>query len=248
MRNRSYRSLRILALLSALAVAACDDSDEAAEQSAPEAPVVSVAGVTTRDIVQTSKFIGVAEPVDDVALIARVEGFLEEVLVKDGSEVTAYQPLFKIEREKFDAAEARAAAGVAQAEANLALAEIELERDTRLLASDTISQSRFDATQANRDAELAIVQSNKADLEQAKLDVTYTQINAPFEGRIGKIDYSIGDLVGPGGKALATLIRVSPIYVSFSISEADYVDAIKRLGEDAAKQLNRENSPPVRIN
>lgn len=247
MHIRPHRRLSVLALVSALALAACDDGDEAAEETAPEPPVVSVAGIATRDIVRTSKFIGTVEPVDDVALIARVEGFLEEVLVKDGSVVTAGDGLFKIEPEKFEAAEARAAAGVAQAEANLALADIELERDTRLLASDTISQSKFDATLANRDAEAAIVQSNQADLEQAQLDVTYTEIHAPFDGRIGKIDYSVGDLVGPSGNALATLIRISPIYVSFSISEREYVDAIKRLGEEAGKQLNPENSPPVRI-
>lgn len=243
-----HRSLTFVLALAVSALAACDEGDSAKDGSAePVAPVVTVVGITSKDVTRTSKFIGTVEPVDDVALIARVEGFLEEVMVKDGSTVKSGQELFRIEPEKFVAAEARATAGVAQAQANLALAEIELERDTKLLASDTIAQSRFDSTIATRDAEVAIVDSKSADLDLAKLDVTYTTIKAPFEGRIGKVDYSVGDLVGPGNGPLATLIRVSPIYVSFSVSERDYIDAVKRLGDPAANNLTRESSPPIRI-
>lgn len=230
-----------------LGLTACDDGDTAAEAPKAEPPVVTVAGITSKDIVRTSEFVGSVEAVDEVDLIARVEGFLQEKLVEDGADVKAGDLLFKIEPDKFTAEKARAAADLAQAEANLALAEIELERDTKLLASATISQSKFDATKANRDASAALVEARKADLEQAELNLTYTEIHAPFDGRIGKTPYSVGDLVGPSSAPLATLVRVSPVYVGFSVSERQYLEAMERLGGDAKKALSREDSPPVRL-
>jgi RND family efflux transporter MFP subunit len=155
--------------------------------------------------------------------------------------------LFRIEPENFAAAQARAVADLEQSEANLALAEIEIERDTKLLASETIAQSRYDATKATRDAEAAIVEAKRADLRQAELNLTYTEIAAPFDGRIGKTHFSVGDVVGPASGPLASLVRVSPVYVGFSLSEGKFFNAMERTDGQARKALNRENSPPVRL-
>ncbi len=231
-----------------LGLSACDDApDNKADAAKTEPPTVSVAGVSSKEIVHTSEFIGSVEAVDDVDLIARVEGFLQETLVEDGASIAAGDVLFRIESENFAAAKARAVADLEQSKANLALAEIEIERDTKLLASATIAQSRFDATKATRDAQAAIVEAKRADLRQAELNLTYTEIAAPFDGRIGKTRFSIGDVVGPASGPLASLVRVSPVYVGFSLSEGEFLAAVERLGGDLSKALNPENSPPIRL-
>ena len=148
---RYFRAIITTALL--LGLSACDDADnKAADAPKTEPPMVSVAGVNSKEIVRTSEFIGAVEAVNDVDLIARVEGFLQETLIEDGAQVSAGDVLFRIEAEKFAAAKAGALADLAQAEANLALAAIDLERDTKLLASKTIAQSKFDATKAANDS------------------------------------------------------------------------------------------------
>lgn len=231
-----------------LALSACDDAgDKTAGAPKAEPPTVTVAGIASREVVRTSEFIGRVEAVDDVDLIARVEGFLLETLVEDGASVAAGDLLFRIEPENFAAAKARAVADLEQSRANLALAAIEIERDTKLLASDTIAQSRFDATRATRDAQAAIVEAKRADLRQAELNLTYTEIAAPFDGRIGKTRFSVGDVVGPASGPLASLMRISPVYVGFSLSEGEFFNAIERTDGQARKALNRENSPPVRL-
>ena len=238
----------IIAAALLLGLSACDDAnDNTAGAPKTEPPTVSVAGVTSKDIVRTEEFIGSVEAVDDVDLIARVEGFLQETLVEDGASVAAGDVLFRIESENFAAAKARAVADLEQSKANLALAEIEIERDTKLLASATIAQSRFDATKATRDAQAAIVEAKRADLRQAELNLTYTEIAAPFDGRIGKTRFSIGDVVGPASGPLASLVRVSPVYVGFSLSEGEFLAAVERLGGNLSKVLNPENSPPIRL-
>ena len=238
----------IIAAALLLGLSACDDApDNKADAAKTEPPTVSVAGVSSKEIVHTSEFIGSVEAVDDVDLIARVEGFLQETLVEDGASIAAGDVLFRIESENFAAAKARAVADLEQSKANLALAEIEIERDTKLLASATIAQSRFDATKATRDAQAAIVEAKRADLRQAELNLTYTEIAAPFDGRIGKTRFSIGDVVGPASGPLASLVRVSPVYVGFSLSEGEFLAAVERLGGDLSKALNPENSPPIRL-
>jgi membrane fusion protein (multidrug efflux system) len=238
----------IIATVLLLGLSACDDADnKAADAPKTEPPTVSVAGVNSKEIVRTSEFIGAVEAVSDVDLIARVEGFLQETLVEDGASVAAGDVLFRIEPENFAAARARAVADLEQSKANLALAAIEIERDTKLLATDTISQSRYDATKATLDAEAAIVDAKHADLRQAELNLTYTEIAAPFDGRIGKTRFSVGDVVGPASGPLASLVRVSPVYVGFSLSEGEFLSAVERIGGDISKVLNSENSPPIRL-
>ena len=220
-------------LLAGLVLAGCDEPEGATGSGAAASPPsVTVTGVAEREIAERSTYVGRVEPVDSVDLIARVEGFLAERLVDNGALVSAGQPLLRLQRDQYEAALAQAKADLAEAEANLALAEIELDRDRKLIKSDTIAQSRLDATTATRDSTAALVEARRARVRLAELDLGYTEIAAPFPGRIGRIAYAPGELVGPGKGPIATLVRLSPIEVGFSISEAQYLAILRRIGGD----------------
>lgn len=232
--------------MSGFVLSSCDDPKDQTGEAEPAAPGVTVAGVAMREITETVRFVGKVEPVDEAEIISRVNGFLVERDVPDGSTVEKGELLFAIEPDEFEANLAAAQADRAQTEANLALAEIELERSTQLLASDTIAQSRYDADLSSRDAVAAQLKAAEAQVRLAELNLSYTKISAPFSGRIGRIAFSTGDIVGPGGGALATLVSLSPVYVTFSISEGTYLTLVQQYGSDLRVEEGRE-ALPVRL-
>lgn len=215
-----------IAFLAAIGLSGCfeDEAEDTAEQGTR--PTVTVAEIVERDVVATERFIGRAEAVDTIDLRARVEGFLEARMAADGELVEAGDTLFLIEPAPYEAALAQADAAVAEASAALQLAEVELERRTELLARGTLSQAEYDITLANRAAAKARLESAEARRDEARIRLRYTELKAPFEGRIGRMQYSQGDVVGPSSGTLANVTRMSPIYVTFGLSERDLVELI----------------------
>jgi len=249
-RAASRRLAALAALGAAALLAACDEAEDKRATAETPPPTVTVAGVTAREITDLSRFVGTVEPVDRAEIVARVEGFLAERLVEDGARVEQDQPLFRIQPDQYEAALAQAKADLAETEANLALAEIELERDAKLLKSNTIAQSRYDATKATRDATAALVAARRAQVRQAELNLGYTEIASPFAGRIGRIAYAAGEVVGPGKGSLAVLVRMRPIEVAFSVSERAYLDVIRRIGGEEGlvlDEIRAEDSPTVTL-
>ncbi|MBA5776548.1 efflux RND transporter periplasmic adaptor subunit [Stappia sp. F7233] len=211
--------------LTALALAACDSQENTAAQA--PAPSVMVSAARTEDVRRSADFVGQVQAVDDIQLVARVSGFLESKNVEDGAKVDKDTLLFTIEKAPYQAELLSAKADQAKAEADDALKIADLERDKDLYEKGHVSKAKYEATLASKEQADAVVEASKAAVTQAELNLSYTDIKAPFPGQIGKTNFSVGDVVGPSSGSLARLVRLSPIYVSFSLSEQDYLTAVK---------------------
>ena len=182
-------------------------------------PSVTVTPVQKIKIAESVERVGQTSAVEDVDLRARVQGFLEERAFEEGGDVKRGDLLFVIERDPYEAEVQRAAAALARARAVLTKTGLDLERAQELRKRDNVSQQRVDdAVAADREA-AADVQAREAELRIAELNLSYTEIKAPVDGRIGRSAYSIGDLVGPDSGVLATLATLDPIYVYWGVGE-----------------------------
>ncbi|MEM1072958.1 MAG: efflux RND transporter periplasmic adaptor subunit [Pseudomonadota bacterium] len=208
-------------------------------------PKVTIAAAYTEELVRESSFIGRGEAFDKTDLVARVTGTIVEVVVDDGAPVKQDDVIFRIEPDTYEAEVAAQTAAVQRAEANVKLAEIELARKTELLRRDTIAQSELDIAQANASIAEADLASAQASLKEAQLDLERTEIKAPFDGRIGRTNVSLGALVSSSTGPLATLVRDAPMYVTFSLSEPQLLGVMERLDTTMTDLLADDRSPKV---
>jgi RND family efflux transporter MFP subunit len=227
--------VRRLILTAAVAVgfvvAGCQELNEFIE---PPPPTVTVATPLDEEVIVRVSFTGRTAPVESVEVRARVEGFLNEVLIEEGRFVREGDVLFTIERAPFEARVGVAEAKLAQAKAARGLAETTLERVERAKERNAASEIEVLLAEAERDAAVATVQGADADLDTAMLDLSYTTIAAPMDGRVSRRFVSEGNLVGKGeATLLTTLVVDDPIYAYFTINERDFV----------TEMLNR---PPAR--
>ena len=156
-----------------------------------------------------------------VDLRARVDGFLEKRLFIEGADVKEGELLFVIEKGLYQAAVEEAKAGVETAEATLKLADLELTRQPELVQRSVAAQARLDDASAKQGEARGNLLAQKAALERAELQLTYTDIRAPITGRIGRANISVGNFVGPQSGSLATIVSQDPIYVSFPVTQRE---------------------------
>ena len=220
----TIRRAPIAVMISAVLVllAACGQ-EQAVEERPP--PSVIVAPVVQKEITNTVEYIGQTIAVNQVSIRARVSGYIEQRLFTEGEDVDVGDDLLVIDQAPFIAQVNRAKAALAQAEAELDRARKDLVRYSGLVKEGATSQQQVDRTQSEVLQGEALILARQAELEQAELNFNFTEINAPISGRIGRAEVTEGNLVGPESGELAYLVQLDPIYVTFSLTEKELINA-----------------------
>ena len=222
-------SLASKAAVSAITLAtACN---VAAAQSPSPPPAVSVTAVVSRQVTETVDYIGRLTAIDKVDIVARVAGFIEERNFTEGQQVKKGDLLFRIEQATYKAAVEQARATLARVQATEVNAKLQLERGKELLRNQNIPQATVDQRAADQAAAQASVLEAQAALEQAEINLGYTLIIAPIDGRIGLATFTVGNLVQPSSGRLATIVSQDPIYVIFQVSQRNILEYRRRAAQ-----------------
>lgn len=184
-------------------------------QGAP--PVVGVVEATRLPITETSEFLGRIEAINRVNVVARVTAFLEARLFTEGAEVKRGDQLYRLERAPFEADLASKQAVVAQLLATLANAKLTADRARTLLGGPAGQQSTYDAAIADQRSLEAQVQSAQAQVRSSQINLDYTTISSPIDGKIGRTAVTEGNVVSAGSGVLTTIVSQDPMYVTFPV-------------------------------
>ena len=213
-------------LLTAALLAGLVSCSKPAPPMAMPSPKVSVALPQTGSVQDWDEYPGHIEAVEIVEVKARVPGYLDSIHFQDGAEVKAGDLLFVIDPRPYRAELDRAQAGRKRAETRLELAKNDFQRAATLHATRAISEEEFDTrNKAVREAESDVASARAAE-EVAQLNLGYTRISAPINGRIGRRLVTVGNLIQAGGvttPALATIVSMDPIYCSFDADEPAFL-------------------------
>jgi membrane fusion protein (multidrug efflux system) len=216
----------IIAALCVIAGCGC-----AVAQGASSPPAVSVSPATLRQVTETGDLIGRVTAIDKVDIVARVPGFIEERYFTEGQKVKTGDLLFRIEQATYKAAVDQQRANLAKAKAAEVNAALQLQRGRELLHNQNIPQATVDQRAADEAAAQANVLQAEALLQQAEINLGYTEIRSPINGRIGIANFTVGNLVDPSSGKLATIVSQDPIYVVFQSSERDILEYKRRIAE-----------------
>ena len=238
--------LLTLLLLFAHALAGCDSKPAA---SSPSPPSVTVAHPLHKTIAEWDEYTGRFVAVETVEIRARVSGFIDSIHFKEGQIVKQGDLLFVIDPRPYRIAVEQAKADVDRAKAKLEIATLDVQRATPLVRSQTLTEREFDTRRSvERDA-AAQVASSEAALQQAELNLEWTEVRAPISGRISDKRVDAGNLI-TGGQSGATLLTVivsiDPIHFVFDGSEADFLHYL-RLAAVGARPSSRDVQNPVSV-
>jgi membrane fusion protein, multidrug efflux system len=188
-------------------------------QPAPSGPpAVGIVEAIKRPITETSEFLGRIEAPKRVNVVARVTAFLEKRLFNEGAEIKAGDELYRLERGPFEADLESKKAQVAQLQATLENAGLTTERARILLSGPAGQQSTYDAALATQRSLEAQVQAAQAQVQSSQINLDYTDIRSPIDGKIGRTAVTEGNVVSPGSGVLTTIVSQDPMYVTFPVS------------------------------
>jgi multidrug efflux system membrane fusion protein len=221
-----------------------------APQGGPPPPDVNVAEVVQKKVREWDDFTGRLEAPERIDIRPRVTGYLAEVAFKEGALVKTGDLLFQIDDREYRAAVARAEAEVARADAAAEVARTRAQRADRLLEVKAISTEDADSRRAEFRQAQASAQAARAALETARIDLGFTRILAPADGRVSRAQVRPGNLVQSGGGGeptlLTTLVSVDPLHVVFQGDERIYLK-YQRLNRSGLRPSSREASNPVMV-
>ena len=224
----------LIGLIAIGALVGCGKKEEANSPQARPAAEVTVIKVTPRDTAVGFEYVGQTESSRQVQIVARVNGFLEKQVYREGSLVKAGQVLFRQDAKPFQAAVDAAKGALGQQEARLQVERANLERVRPLAERNALSQKDLDNAIGQEQAAAAAVESAKADLESAQLNLGYTTIFTPVTGLSSYARVNEGSYIQATNSLLTYVQQVDPVYVNFSVSENDL---LKVRGEEKSGQL-----------
>ena len=214
----------------------------------PEAPIVSVEPAQQQDVEIYGEYVGRIRAQQFVEVRARVEGFLEQMLFEEGTQVKRNQVLFIINQAQYQAKVDKARAQLKKDEATARKAERDLNRIRPLYEQRAASQLDLDNATAAYETAIASVGMSKADLDQAEQELSYTVVRSPIAGQISERHVDLGTLVGTSGKSLlATIVKSDTVLVDFSMTALDYLKSKERNIIIGQKDSTRSWQPTVTI-
>lgn len=231
----------------ALLLAACGKPDAPAA-AAPPPPEVGVVTVALGEVGLFNELPGRLEASRTAQVRARAAGIVQERLFREGTEVRAGQPLYRIDAAPYQAALSSAQAGLARAQATLGTASALAERYRPLVEANAISKQEYaNAVAAQKQAE-AEVAAGRAAVQTAQINVSYAAVTAPISGRIGRSLVTEGALVGQGeATPLAVIQQIHPMYVNFTQSASEVLDLRRAFEQGRLKRANGAGAALVRV-
>src|SRR5580692_2005074 len=240
--------LRLAALI--FVVASCFPVGILAADAPAAPPAVTVSQPIRRELAEWDEYTGQFAAKEYVEIRARVSGYLTEIHFADGQIVKQGDLLFVIDPRPYEATLAAARAQLAQGTAQMDLAQRQLERSAELRKKDFEPASSYDQRISELKVATAAIESAKAAIRSAQLNVEFTHITAPLTGRIGNHQVSVGNLVNGSDSAsmpaLTTIVSLDPIWFYFDMSEGDYL-AYQRATESGKLGETRASSPVVQV-
>lgn len=196
------------------------------------APEVNIVKVQAQNLPQSYEYVGQTAGSNEAEVRARVTGVLQTRAYAEGSKVQKDQLLFEIDPGTFATQKANSEAALAVAQARLNQAQREYQRLAPLLSEKAASQKEVDDVKSTLEIAQASFKQAQAQFAEAKLNLDYTRVKAPFTGVAGTASKSIGNLVTPSDGVLTTMVQTDPMYVNFSLTESDYLKLMREVEQN----------------
>jgi RND family efflux transporter MFP subunit len=241
----SRRIGSLVVLLPFAVLLGCGRSQQKGGEAPPPAKV-DVGKPVSSQILAYELFTGRTDAKRSIDIRARVTGYLDQVMFKEGDDVKEGAPLFEIDPRPYQAQMDGAKANLAQAEAHLARLETDYRRALTLVGKQAMSQEDFDRIAGDRSEAVAAVGVAKAQVQSARLNLDFTKISAPVTGRISRQNIDPGNLVMADNTVLTTLVTLDPIYAYFDVDERTML-RIRRLIREGKIKSAREEGVTVAV-